>query len=103
MERRRGENEGHVAFGKTEEGRKRGSEVFYLLKEERVGDVAVGVGVDEDCGGGSGGGDERESVVGDGKRFRGMRERDVWTETVESLSLTAKATVWVDGVSHGRK
>lgn len=58
--------------------------------------MAVSGGVDKDCGGGSGGGDEREGVVGDGERLRGRREWDVWTEAMEGSGLRAKATFCVD-------
>lgn len=91
MKRSRGENEGDVAFRKRGEGSDGESEVFDLLKKEGVGDAAVGVGVDEDCGGGSGRRDERKSVVSDGERLRGWRERDVRAKTMECSGLRAKA------------
>lgn len=103
MKRSRGENEGDVAFGKRGEGSEGGSEVSDLLKKEGVGDAAAGGDVDEDSGGRSGGRNERESVVGDGERLRGWRERDVRTKAMECSGLRAEARAWIDQVRHGGK
>lgn len=87
-----------MAFGERCAGLKVVREGFDLVEEEGVREVVVGGGVNEGgsvvcCGGG---GEERECIVDERERFRGWRERDVWTEAVEGSVIRTETGFWVD-------
>lgn len=76
MDGSRGENEGDMAFGNRGLRFEGGSKGFDLTKEEGVGHLLVGGGVNEECGGGTGRGEEREAVVCNGERLRRRWQRN---------------------------
>lgn len=100
VERRRGENEGHVAF-EQREGLEGESEGVDLAEEGLVRDVAVGGGVDEGGRGGlgHGGTEEGEGELGEGEGLRERREWDRRPERVEGLGTWAVAALRVDPTS----
>lgn len=57
-----------------------------MAEEGWVSEMVVGGGVDEGggvVGHGSGGGEERECIFGEGERLGGWRKRGDWTEAME--------------------
>lgn len=97
---RRDEDESNVAFGESSMGLEEGREGFDLAEEGGVREVVVGGGIDEGggvVGDGSGGGEERECIFGEGERLGGWRERGVWAEAVEGSGMRTVTGVWVDG------
>lgn len=71
-----------------------------MAEEGGISEVVVGSGVDEGgsvVGDGSGGGEERECIVGEGERIGGWRERGDWAEAVEGSGKRTVTGVWVDG------
>lgn len=71
--------------------------------ELRIRKGATVSSIDDESGGvavaggrGGGGTEEGEGILREGERLRRRRERNVWSETMESSCLGTEAGVWIN-------